>query len=344
MGKFVTQINDQVASSQSESSGKIQETMEKFASLASSMDTAGKGTVEAMGEQLNGAISSMEKRQQVMNMQMGKFVNKIKDQVEFSQSESSGKVKETLDAVGEQVVGVVAELSRQAEKSAEDQGNRQEQFQESTEKAVSAISSQMETLLTQSVETNRSLQNTVEKLSQATNKTISDLNNGAETLFVAASDFAKAGQGVSETMQASSEAVSDIKIVAGTLATASSTTREVVADYSRTRDSFATMVSEFKSVAENAKREASVASEFVSRIESATEQLGTAQRQSEDYLEGINEVLVKVHESFSENVERTMRDGNRQFQQELRDAVNMVSAAVKDLGDTLDDIPGQGRR
>lgn len=43
--------------------------------------------------------------------------------------------------------------------------------------------------------------------------------------------------------------------------------------------------------------------------------------------------------SFAENVERSLQEGNRQFQKELRDAVNLVSGAVKDLGDTLDDLP-----
>ena len=80
-------------------------------------------------------------------------------------------------------------------------------------------------------------------------------------------------------------------------------------------------------------------SERNAKMETAAAQLGNTQRQSEDYLKGVNEVLVKVHDSFSENVHRTLREGNRQFPQELRDAVNLVSGAVKDLGDTLDDLP-----
>jgi hypothetical protein len=55
----------------------------------------------------------------------------------------------------------------------------------------------MESLLRQSVETNKALQSTVASLASATDKAIAGMNSGAETLYVAASDFAKAGQGVS---------------------------------------------------------------------------------------------------------------------------------------------------
>ncbi|MBF0346274.1 MAG: hypothetical protein HQL81_01280 [Magnetococcales bacterium] len=322
-----------------ETSEAMRSTAEKFTILASDMDSAGKHTVDAMGERLNHAISSMEARQQVMNEQMDTFVRQIRTLVAESQTESTRKLQETLGTVGEQVTAVVAELRRQSEESAETQGRRQERFEENTGKVVASLSSRMEGLLTQSVETNRALQETIAQLSQATNKAIADLNSGAETLFVAASDFAKAGQGVAETMRASSDAVGNIKVVSGALSTATSATREIVADYRLTRDALAAMVTEFKSVTENTRREAAMTSELITRIGAASEQLGTAQRRAEDYLKGINEVLVEAHKSFSDNVGQT----NRKFLLELGNAVGMVSTAVKDLGDTLDDLPGRGR-
>lgn len=326
-----------------ETSEAMRQSAEKFATLAADMDSAGKSTVEAMGERLNSAITSMEARQHVMNKQMGDFVTQIREMVSESQTESARKLQETLGQVGEQVAGVVAELRRHAEESAETQGRRQERFEESTGKAVQTLSAQMEGLLAQSVETNRSLQDSVAALSKATGEAIASMNQGAETLYVAASDFAKAGQGVTETMRAASEATANIKAASGTLSTATTATKDVLADYARTRDSFAAMVAELKSVTENARRDAAMTSEIIARIEAAAGKLGEAQRQSEDYLKGVNEVLAKTHESFAEHVGKTLRDGNRDFQKELRTAVDMVSAAVRDLGDTLDDGPGRRR-
>jgi chorismate mutase len=144
-------------------------------------------------------------------------------------------------------------------------------------------------------------------------------------------------------MRAATEATGNIKSASGILTTATTATKEVLLDYARTRDSFAAMVGELKSVTENARRDAAMTSEIVARIEAAAERLGEAQQQIEEYLKGVNDVLTKTHESFSENVVKTLREGNRQFQDELRKAVDMVSAAVRDLADTLEDVPGRRR-
>jgi ABC-type transporter Mla subunit MlaD len=183
------------------------------------------------------------------------------------------------------------------------------------------------------------LQDTVAKLANATDKAITGMNSGAETLYVAASDFAKAGQGVADTMRASTAAVEAIKAASGQLTIATDSVRGVLEDYGRTRDTFAIMVSELKLTIDTAKREASMTTEFVSRIEAATNQLSLAQKQSEDYLKNVNEVLTKAHESFAQNVERSLREGNRLFQGELAAAVQLLSGAIKNLGDLVDDLP-----
>ena len=70
-------------------------------------------------------------------------------------------------------------------------------------------------------------------------------------------------------------------------------------------------------------------------------QLASAQKQSEDYLKGVNHVLVEAHDSFAESVERTLREGNRQFQGELSRAVQLLSTAILNLGDLVDEIPAR---
>jgi hypothetical protein len=321
-----------------ETSESMRSTALQFGQLAANMDAAGTNTVDAMGEKLGKALDGMEARQQAMNTQMTAFVEQIRALVGESQSESSRKLQEVLTNVGDQVAGVVAELRRQAEASAESQGQRQERFESATGAAIGSLSQQMERLLAQSVETNRSLQDTVAKLAGATDKAISGMNSGAETLYVAASDFAKAGQGVADTMVASAAAVEAIKGASGQLTLATDGARSLFADYGKTRDTFSLMVSELKQTIDNAKREASMTSEIIGRIEAAAAQLGTAQKESEEYLRGVSEVLAKAHDEFAESVERTLRDGNRQFQGELSSAVQLLSGAIKNLGDVVDDI------
>jgi hypothetical protein len=317
----------------------MQATAMQFGQLAANMDAAGTNTVDAMGEKLAKALDSMDARQAAMNAQMGAFVEQIRSLVSQSQNETNDKLREALTAMGGQVAGVVEELRKQAEESAESQGARSRRFEESTGQAIGSLSGQVESLLSQSMETNKSLQASVASLSTATDKAITGLNSGAETLYVAASDFAKAGQGVSDTMKASTAATEAIRGASTQLTMATENAKGVFVDYAKTRDTFATMIAELKSTFEAAKRDASMTSELIRQIESATKQLATAQKQSEDYLKGVSEVLVKAHDSFRENVERTLGEGNRKFQGELTTAVGHLSSAIKNLGDVVDDIP-----
>jgi len=142
-------------------------------------------------------------------------------------------------------------------------------------------------------------------------------------------------------MRSSSAAVDAIKTAAGQLALASDGTKGIFKDYERSGDKFTLMVSELKVTIENAKRDAAMTSELIGRIEAATGQLARAQEQSKDYLNGVSEVLVKAHESFAQNVQRTLREGNRQFQGELSTAVQLLSGAIRNLGDVVDDIPSR---
>ncbi len=197
----------------------------------------------------------------------------------------------------------------------------------------------MEQLLTQSMETNKALQNTVAGLASATDKAISGMNLGAQTLQVAAIDFAKAGQGVSETLRLSVTATESIKTASTQLSMSTDGARAIFADYAKTRDTFAVMVAELRETFENAKRDASMTSEFIAQIETAAQHLSVAQGHAEDYLQGVSAVLLKAHESFRDNVEGTLREGNRLFQSELSASVQLLSSAIKNLGDVVDDIP-----
>lgn len=327
-----------------QASESMKESALQFGQLASNMDAAGTNTVDAMGDKLAKALDAMDARQSAMNSRMGEFVEQIRNLVAQSQSETGQKLQEALSAVGTQVAGVVETLRKQAEQADTAQGDRTRRFEESTGQAISSLSGQVEQLLSQSMETNKSLQTSVAALAGATDRAISGLNSGAETLYVAASDFAKAGNGVTETMKMSAAATELLKSSSNQLVVATDGAKGIIADYARTRDVFATMVAELRLTVENAKRDAAMTSELINRIQAATKELGAAQQQSEDYLKGVSTALVGAHESFRDNIDKTLGEGNRKFQAELSNSVGLLSSAIKNLGDVLDDIPPPSRR
>jgi len=308
----------------------MQATATRFDQLAANMDTAGQKAAEAMGEKLKDAISSMESRQGVLNKQMAEFVEHIRTMVNQSQSESAQKLQETVSGLGEQVAGMIGQLQEQAREHTATQTN-----------VVNNLSGQVEALIAQLVKTSSDLQSSVSALSSATTSSIDRMNSGAETLAIAADDFAKAGLGVVGTMNAATDATGKIQSSAQTLSTATASIQQMFADYRRTSEALAAMLADLKITVETAKKEAGMTTQLVGQLKAAADQLGQAQQQADSYLQSINTVLAETHRSFADALKETLGKGNRDFQQELGSAVSKLSGSIKDLGDTLDDLPGR---
>lgn len=308
----------------------MQATATRFDQLAVNMDTAGQKATEAMAERLNHAIASMEARQGVLNKQMGEFVAQIREMVNQSQTESAQKLQETVGKLGEQVAGMIGQLQESSREHTATQSH-----------AVTNLSGQVEMLIAQLVKTSGDLQSNVSALTSVTTSAIDRMNSGAETLVIAADDFAKAGQGVAGTMNAAADATGKIQSSAQSLGTATASIQQMFADYRRTSDALAAMLADLKTTMDTAKKEAGLTNQLVSQLKAAADQLGQAQVQADSYLQGVNKVLTETHRSFASEISNTLRQGNSHFQQELSQAVGLLRSSIQDLGDTLDNLPGK---
>jgi hypothetical protein len=247
----------------------------------------------------------------------------------------------SVDSAGKNVadaMAVVGQLHDQARTSAERHHEETARFADQTGATVMGLTKEVENLLRQSGETSRSLQGSVAAIGDVTRDAIVRMNSGAELLYVASREFAKAGEGVIASINGSSGAIDRIQAATHSLSSAMNGTVEVVAEYKRNREAFAMIVTDLKTTIQNAKKEAFMTSDLVEKLQGAASQLGLAQRQSEDYLRGINEVLTKAHEAFAVNIEKTLNRGNSQFHVELSTAVGLLSAGVQDLGDMFERV------
>ena len=349
LGRFSAQLQESfdgqtrgVAQLLSQTTQAMQGSAAQFAQLTASMDNAGRGAAEAMSLSLNSAFAAVDARGRLVDQQVGELVGQVKSLIAESQAQAGRDVQQLAGRLGEQVEAVVARLQEQVQLSGNNSEAQMQRMAQQTETTVAGLSGQMERLLIHSAEATQGLQATAATLSQVTIDAIRGMNAGADTLYIAASDFAKGGQGVAATMQASVHAAASMEAAAQTLVAASTVSQEMLADYAKSREAFAQMVSDLKDTVANARREASLTAELVDRLQAASGQLAAVQRKSEDYLRSVSEVLARAHQAFAENMERTLRDANRQFHKELAQAVGLLSGAIKDLGDTIDDIPSRG--
>lgn len=320
----------------------MQAAIGRFDQLAANLDSAGRGAADAMAERLNQAIEALEARQQTLNTQMGEFISGIRDLVSRSQSETSDQLQMTIQTLGEQMTGLVAQLETQARQASSAHQDQQRQITDHATGVVSGLSGQVEVLVGQANDTAKSMQASVAAMKEVTSDAIKRMNSGADTLYMAADEFAKAGKGITTVMQQTSVVSDKLVTTAGALTSAVTGVQKIFDDYQKARDSVALMVVELQKAVENAKREASVTQELVDSLKAAAAQVNTVQGQVESYFKEVSQALVNVHTEFAANIERTLGKGNAEFMKHLTDATAYLGSAVKNIGDLVDNLPSVG--
>ena len=301
---------------------------------------AGKGAADAMADRLNESVVSLEARQQVMNQQMGEFVDQIRALVHESQTQSAQKMQAVIGELGEKVTTMVAQLENQSRQATEHHHDRQDQLTKQSTSTISGLEMHVQALCGSLKQVGQQMGSSVEVLAQATKSSIERLDSGAAILKLAASDFAKAGNGVTATMQSASQATGNLQGAATALSHATTGVQQVMGEFKNTRDTFAMIVSELKSTIENARREASMTSDLVKTLSGAAQQLGVAQSEVDDYLKGVTNVLIEAHSAFATSIETTLQRGNAQFHQELSTAVSHLKSGIEDFSEALEAARG----
>lgn len=323
MGEFVSQIRELVQSSQSETSKKLQETLDLLGSKVSEMV----GQLEAQAK--NASDTHADKQ------------SELAQHAALVVSSLGSEVRSTVDGLNERLVGAVSQLEGQTRASSEFHQEQQRNLLQQVDQLLSALSTQVQTLAGQSNEAVQSMRASVSSMREVTSDTVNKMNSGADTLYVAASDFAKAGNGVTGTLQQAAGISDKMTTTAGALSAAASTVSTAVNDYQSARDAVTRMVAELKSTVENARREASVTDALVSKLEAAANQLEQAKGDVSGFFAQVCTELANAHQEFATSMEATLKKGNAEFHKEMSQSVSYLSSAVQELGDVVEAIPSR---
>jgi predicted nucleic acid-binding Zn-ribbon protein len=339
--------------------------------MASTVEAAGTKTSDTMGQKLADAIGAMESRQHLMNERMTEFVEQIRNLVRESQSETNQKLQTTLSEIGEAVRLQIASLKEQGESASASHSEREGQIASQTQDMLRQIGTQVDTVVgalqtqfsqaataqiereqrmaTQADKTvarlgalteglmaemrtiTSEVRNTADAMRTITTDAVSRMNSGAETLFLAADEFTKAGQGVAGVLQQATGVSGKLADAAASVSTSSAMLQGVVADYATTRETLSAMLADLRGTVENAKREASLTSDVLARIESASQGLGQAHKDVEEYLLGVSNVLTEAHSGFRENVDKVLRESYDDFYTRLSGATSLLRQAIQEL-------------
>lgn len=311
-------------------------TVARLEGMAENAGVAGQRSTDVMAEQIAASIAAAESRQSIMNDKLGEFVEQMRlatvhsqgaaqQQLQSALSELSGRMGEVIDGLSAQVLSTT-EVSRQHQQDLLAQSKDfVGQFGGGMTEMVDGINSAV-----------AEMKSAVMAMRNTTGEAMSKLNKGADTLYLAAQDFARAGQGVGATLDKSALVTAQLTQAADKVAAASSGLGELFGDYKAARDSLTGLVGSLQVLVEQVRRDASLSGEVISRIESATGKLVAAQQDADSYLSKVSEVIAVAHESFSEGMSRAVGEANREFHQALSDSVKLLREGIHELESTLD--------
>lgn len=294
---------------------------------------------EEMARRMAEAIEKMEQRQDSINERTREFVAQIKALVDASQNETSSKLQLTLQTLGEQL----AEMLKRFQTAQNDARKREEEASGRTQATVASLSGSVEALVQQIAQASTKMEESISTLRSTTTSAISGLNEGATQVNTASRNFTVASEKVTGAMNQATSLTTKLTSLSGDMAVAATSLQQGIQDYKDHRDTISKLVSDLNNVVANARTDASMTSDALRRIEAATRALGNAQAQTEEFMNGVADVLAKAHESFREAMLRTVRDSNREFDQKLSFAVALLGNSIKELDDVLSTATPSGR-
>ncbi len=338
MASFSQRLNDlfggQISGIQElnqKSAQAMQDAVASLQGLLGRMEESSQRSGDAMAEKMAMAVEAMERRQAEINEQTHSFVEGIRELVSKSQDETNDKLNEAIGNLSQQMGAMIGALQTQAEKSHHDQQRREQSLTDRTTGMVSDLGASVTDVVKQMAASTDQMRQSVASLERTTTSSIDKLNAGARTLEQGATAFAQAGDKVTGALGKASTVADKMSEASGALTSSSAALQGVLTDYRANREATGTMLTELRAVVESAKKEASLTQQALDRIQAAATKLAQAQQETENYLEGVSDVLADAHATFAEGLTRTLDRANSDFHTKLSGAVRLLSSAVEEL-------------
>lgn len=374
MSDFVAQLRDMVQSSQTETNQRLQEAFslmgERLSAIVSQMEeqarkassshqaqqeqlaqNAAKMATE-MGGQIQGTLggiqaqfAEMVQALQTQNAETAMVNEETQNRMAQNADKAihglSDKVEKTISNLDAKMSDFVGMLRQQIESAASTQKQVQNEITERVQITVELLANQVQALVAETNRSVASMQGATAAMREITGESTRRMENSAETLAIAADDFANAGSSVSGVMTQAGQVSERLSTTASSLSSAAAVVNTALMDYQVSREAITRMVSELKVVVDAAKQDASVSQSLVNQITRSAEQLEKAHSSVEGLFEGVCNELAGAHNEFARNVEDTLKKSNGAFQKELKDAVDYLKTAIEELGDVAEAIPGR---
>lgn len=330
-GDQITNINQL----NQETAGSLKNAVESIGNLVATLESSGKNTADAMSERLLSALEQMSSKQSEINDQSRLFIEEIKSAISQGQSDTQDKVLETMAAMQNQLQAMTDSISASQKSVFEDNRVRELEMSDRAKGLITEMSGSVSSAIDEITKASANISESVNNLSRTTVSSIDKMNSGADKISIATSNFSSAGDKMTGVLNKSTELFDRLSNASNAIQNSTEALKAGLSDYQTQRASINSLLAEIKQTVEIAKREASMTGEVLSRIERATSELSKAEDAAEKYLVQVTDVLTTSHETFSQELVKTIGTANRQFHTDLQTAVNLLTGTIEELEVTL---------
>jgi hypothetical protein len=337
---FGSQISD-INRLNQETSVSIKEAMGEIQKLVSSLENSGQKAAEQMAEKMFAALEKMSAKQEAIDGQTTAFVNELKKIVTEGQAEAQQKMIETMSAMSEQITKLTGKMGEEQAVINEKSQSREKEMSDRAQNIVSGMTDSVKSAVEEIAKASVTMTDSVATLSRTTTSAIDRMNGGAELIANASQEFSEAGSKVSGVLNQSTNLVDRITSSSRSIENSTNALEESLRDYKLQRSSISEMLTEIRNTVELAKKEAGLTADVLSKLDKATSQLGQAELAAEAYLANVSKVLAESHESFTREMSNSVNTSNREFHNNLKIAVDLLSTTITDLEASVGGIIGR---
>jgi hypothetical protein len=285
-----------------ETSGMMQSTISRFEQLGHDIEGAGRRAASSMAAELQTQVAAIA-------MQLGGEMARIVEQVQGATSEVQAQL---LDG--------------------------QKQLNDATRSTLDELHTQLAASNEATVTATRDMQSTVASLTESTQDAMERFEAGTRRLETAVGKIYQSAMELAGNLKAASEIVSQLRDATTASEESLAAAKKLVDRMGKGTEQLSEALATVQTILENAQRDAQTTSDLVAGIESSSAALTRARTDTTDFLSTLEDALVKAHDDFGRQVERSLNTTTKVFHQDLETATRQLSGIVKELGDVLDDL------
>jgi putative membrane protein len=346
-GKQMTGMSDMMA----QSVNAMRDMQHGFSQLIADMRNSSEASSKALEEQMVHMLSEIQLKQNEMGNNLNRMLETLQEnvaQIGTVGAEAAQKmgvqVSDMLHVMNDKINSMMTDFSQQRADQDRTLLQNQQVLHEATTGLLDNLGGNINQLLEESRLSIQSTRQNIETLTQVSTSCIAGMNEGAEKMRLAAERFNTAGQSLSSITEKSSGLIAEVNTLFNNMNNASTQLRTLITDYQQSRESVNQAITTLERLIEVANKETGMTSQMLNDMQHMTTALKDLRQDMQQYLNQVNDVLVKSFVSFGDAVESSLTRSLGAFDNTLEQAVKRLHGSVDALSEVAEDLGDLAQR